>query len=74
VANPNDPLGKADERVRLNARLSALATQISGYVGDVNGLRDLQVKAAEINQRLSGRTVAQGNNLTGSTVLEAVST
>jgi hypothetical protein len=59
MANANDASGRAAERIALNAKLTALASQISSYTGDQNGLKDLQSKAADINDRLNlvGRLV-----------------
>lgn len=53
MTNLTDPLGLAAERIADNARQTSLGTQISGWTGDQNGLRDLQVKQQEVHDRLN---------------------
>jgi hypothetical protein len=48
-----DPLGVAAERIALNAKAAALATAVTAYSGDRNGLADLQGQAAYIADRLN---------------------
>ena len=53
MANANDPLGIAAERIRLNAFVVQTSSAIANWTGDNNGLRDLQIKNAEASFRLT---------------------
>jgi len=63
VANANDPLDLAGERVRLNNLQTINSAAISAWTGDINGLRDLQAKNCEAGFRLNGLTTASVNVL-----------
>ncbi len=77
----HDPQGIAAERRRLTQRAANLATAISAYsvgvTGDLQGLRDLQLQAASVDDRLNGLTTSNqnllGTSLSG-TVLDGTST
>jgi len=53
MANANDPQGIAAERIRLNAYVTSLTSQLSAWTGDQNCAADLRTKLAEANFRLN---------------------
>ncbi len=63
MANANDPLGIAAERIQLNAFQVINSAAITAWTGDINGLRDLQTKNCEAGFRLNGLTTASVNVL-----------
>jgi hypothetical protein len=60
VANANDPLGRAAERIALNAFVVQTSSSIANWTGDQNGLRDLQMKNTEASQRLNFDSTTAG--------------
>ncbi len=65
MANANDPLGLAAERIQLNALQVINSAAITAWTGDSNGLRDLQMKNSEAGFRLNNLLSTSANVLVG---------
>ena len=63
MAKTTDPQGIAAERIKLNALVVQLSSSVANYVGDRNGLADLQTKLTEANYRLN---ITNASNLNAS--------
>lgn len=61
-----DPLGVVAERGLINTQLTALSNSIAAYTvgvtGDLQGLRDMQIKAAQISFRLNSLSSVDNNS------------
>ena len=60
MSKSNDPQGIAAERIKLNARVVSLSSAINNYVGDANGLKDLQLRNSEASFRLNIQSTVNG--------------
>jgi hypothetical protein len=68
VANANDPLGIAQDRIQHNAEITARSAVIAAWTGDIAGLLDQKLQNAEANYQVNTFTTAStsaGANMAG---------